>query len=48
MKDHLKGSPLLPVPYEKGFAVAGSAGQSGEQDRLMFPNVENTMNQLKD
>ena len=45
--DYLKETPLLPVPYEKGFAVAGSAGQSSEKERLMFPNVENTMNQLK-
>ena len=46
--NHLAETPFLPVPYEKGFAIAGSSGQSGDKNRLIFPNVENTMNQLKD
>ena len=46
--DHLKESPLLPVPYEKGFALAGLSKGSSYAGNAAFPNVENTMNQLKD
>ncbi|ALE02300.1 radical SAM/SPASM domain-containing protein [Candidatus Pseudothioglobus singularis] len=46
--DHLKESPLLPVPYEKGFAIAGLSKDSGKVSNIAFPNVENTTNQLKD
>ena len=45
--DHLKKSPLLPVPYEKGFAIAGAEKELNEKGGFMFPDVENTFNQLK-
>ena len=45
--DHLKESPLLPVPYEKGFAIAGAEKEQIDKNGLLFPKVENTFNQLK-
>jgi len=48
VQEHLKETPLLPVPYEKGFAIAGMSKDASKAGNLEFPIVENTINQIMD
>jgi MoaA/NifB/PqqE/SkfB family radical SAM enzyme len=44
---HLKNSPLLPVPYEEGFATAGATRAESEKENLSFPTIENSIQETE-
>ena len=45
--EHLKVTPLLPVPYEKGFAIAGATKKGSGKEHLPFPSVVNVVKEAK-
>ena len=45
--EHLKDTPLLPVPYEKGFELAEAARKGNEKEYLPFPSVVNVTKEAK-
>ena len=45
--EHLKDTPLLPVPYEKGFAIAEAARKGNEKEHLPFPSIVNVAKEAK-
>ena len=45
--EHLKDTPLLPVPYEKGFELAEAARKGNEKEHLPFPSIVNVTKEAK-